>query len=98
MGSEFLFNDEDGQQGTYMTYDKYRRRWEKVMKRFRIKHRPHDTRHTFITKAKSAGMDEYLLKLMVGHEISDVTEKVYTHRTNDELKEAMELIKPVATW
>ena len=98
MGSEYLFNDEDGQQGTYMTYDKYRRRWEKVMKHFRIKHRPHDTRHTFITKAKSAGMDEYLLKLMVGHEISDVTEKVYTHRTNDELKEAMELIKPVATW
>lgn len=60
MNSEYLFNDESGQQGTSLTYDKYRGRWTKVMKRMHLDHKPHDTRHTFITKAKAAGMDEYI--------------------------------------
>ena len=47
-------------------------------------HKPHDTRHTFITWARAAGVDEYILKLIVGHEIDDVTEKVYTHRTAEQ--------------
>lgn len=85
MGSEYLFNDEYGQQGTYMTYDKYRGRFNKINKRLKMSHRPHDTRHTFITKAKHSGVDEYLLKMIVGHEINDVTEKTYTHRTIEEL-------------
>lgn len=92
MDSEYLFNDENGQQGTFLTYDKYRRRFEKINKRFRLTHRPHDTRHTFITKAKAAGLDEYILKAIVGHEITDVTEKVYTHRTIEEFKREIEKI------
>lgn len=90
--SDFLFNDANGQQGTYMTYDKYRKRFEKVMKYLNLKHRPHETRHTFITKAKSCNMDEYTLKLIVGHAIDDITEKVYTHRTIEQLKAEMDKI------
>lgn len=90
--SEYLFNDVNGQQGTYMTYDKYRKRFEKVMKYLKLTHRPHETRHTFITKAKSCNMDEYILKLIVGHAIDDITEKVYTHRTIEQLKNEMEKI------
>jgi integrase len=93
MGSDYLFNDENGQQGTHLTYDKYRGRFGKINKRLHMSHRPHDTRHTFITKGKAAGMDEYILKMIVGHEIVDVTEKVYTHRTIEELKIEMEKIK-----
>lgn len=93
MNSEYLFNDENGQQGTFLTYDKYRRRFEKINKRLHLAHRPHDTRHTFITKGKNACMNEYVLKIIVGHEIMDVTEKVYTHRTMDELRKEMEKIK-----
>ena len=87
--SEYLFNDANGQQGTYMTYDKYRSRFDKVMKRLNLKHHPHETRHTFITKAKACGVDEYILKLIVGHAIDDITEKVYTHRTIEQLKAEM---------
>lgn len=87
--SEYLFNDANGQQGTYMTYDKYRSRFDKVMKRLSLKHHPHETRHTFITKAKACGVDEYILKLIVGHAIDDITEKVYTHRTIEQLKAEM---------
>jgi integrase len=89
--NEYLFNDENSQQGTSMTYDKYRGRFNKVMKHLNMKHHPHETRHTFITKAKDANMDEYILKLIVGHAIQDVTEKVYTHRTMEQLQN--EIIK-----
>lgn len=84
LGSEYLFNDPDGQQGTYMTYDKYRVRFNKVMKRLEMIHHPHETRHTFITKAKKYRMDDNLLKLIVGHAIVDITERVYTHRVMDD--------------
>lgn len=90
--SDYLFNDPDSQSGMRMTYDKYRSRWNKVMGKLKLSHRPHDTRHTFITLAKDAGMDEYIIKLIVGHSIEDVTEKV-PHRTLDQLKEEIELIQ-----
>lgn len=92
-GSSTLFNDKNGQQGTQLTYDKYRGRFNKICKRFNLVHRPHDTRHAFITKAKAAGVNDYMLKLIVGHAINDVTEKVYTHRTIKELQQEMEKIK-----
>ena len=85
MNSDYLFNDENGQQGTHLTYDKYRGRWKKIMKRLEMDHKPHDSRHTFITKAKHANVNEYILKLIVGHAINDITEGTYTHRTIDEL-------------
>lgn len=93
LGSCTLFNDENGQQGMSLTYDKYRGRFNKIRKRFNLDHRPHDTRHTFITLAKEAGVNEYILKLIVGHAIVDVTEKVYTHRTIEELRAEIEKIK-----
>ena len=34
-------------------------------------------------------MDEYILKLIVGHAIGDITEKVYTHRTIEQIKNEM---------
>lgn len=92
-GSEYLFNDPDGQQGTHLTYDKYRGRFRKVMDRLGMDHKPHDTRHTFITKAKEVDMNEYILKMIVGHEIRDITEKVYTHRTFEDLKNEMKKIE-----
>ena len=87
--SEYLFNDINSQTGINMTYDKYRKRFLKVMQRYNMNHSPHECRHTFITIAKSNNMDEYILKLIVGHEIGDITEKVYTHRTTDQIKTEM---------
>lgn len=92
MQSEHLFNDVYGQQGTHITYDKYRNRFKKVMSHLKFDHRPHETRHTFITKAKACNVDEYILKLIVGHAIEDITEKVYTHRTMEQLREEIEKI------
>ena len=93
MNSDHLFNDESGQQGTFLTYDKYRGRFNKVMKRVNMNHKPHDTRHTFITNAKAVNMNEYILKLIVGHAIDDITEKTYTHRTIEDLHREIQKIK-----
>lgn len=87
LNSEYLFNDEAGQQGTHMTYDKYRGRWNKIMARLELSHRPHDARHTFITLGKTYGMNDYIIKLIVGHAIADITEGTYTHRTLEQLTE-----------
>jgi len=93
LGADTLFTDETSQTGISLTYDKYRARFNKVMRKLKMDHKPHDTRHTFITNAKEAGVDEYMLKMIVGHEIEDITERVYTHRTMQQLAAEIEKIK-----
>ena len=45
------------------------------------KHKPHDTRHTFITLARNVDMDIYILKSIVGNtHTGDVTSNMYTHK------------------
>ncbi|NBK00254.1 site-specific integrase [bacterium 1xD8-48] len=87
--SEYLFNDSEGQRGTVMTYDKYRHRFEKIMKRLDMKHRPHETRHTFSTLAKAYDMKDNVRKLIMGHAIIDFTDRVYTHPMLEELRYEM---------
>ena len=43
-----------------MTCGKYRNRFVNVMIRLKLIHRPHKTRHIFITKAKECHIDEYI--------------------------------------
>ena len=57
------------------------------------KHNPHETRHTFRTLLDSAGANKKCIDLMMGHKSKDVGERVYTHKTLEELKTAIELLK-----
>lgn len=95
--SEYLFNDVQKKKGLGLTYDQYLTRFNNVIKQLNLRSEitPHYTRHTFITKAKSrnVNMNDYILKLIVGHEIGDLTEHVYTHRELKDLQEEIELIK-----
>ena len=97
VNSDFLFNDLNSKCGIGLSYDQYLSRFSKVMTqlKFRKDITPHYTRHTFITKAKSreVNMNEYILKLIVGHNIGDITEHIYTHREIEDLKEEMNKIK-----
>lgn len=93
MHSDYLFNDEGGQRGTFLTYGKYSRRFSKVMNRLNMNHKPHDTRHSFITMAKAADVNEYILKLIVGHAVEDITEKIYTHRRIEDLHREIQKIE-----
>lgn len=97
IGSPYLFNCTDGRTGkpTMMTYQRYQHGFAMVRDELKLnpEHRPHDGRKHFVTAAKKAGVDEYAIKYMVGHKISDITEKVYTQREFDWLKTEIEKIK-----
>lgn len=89
-GSEYLFLNPTKM--IPISYSDYRLRFSEICKSLGFKHYPHDARHTFVTKAKDAGVNEWILKLIVGHSVQDITEKVYTHRKLNELKSEMKKI------
>lgn len=91
--NEYLFNDYNKltKEVTSLTYDKYRGRFNKAMIALKMERNPHETRHTFITQAKYCNVNDYVLKKIIGHEVSDVTDSIYTHRSIDNLKN--EIIK-----
>ena len=95
VGSEYLFNDTTKKTGIGLSRDQYLSRFNKVITQlnFRKEISPHYTRHTFVTRAKKANMNEYILKLIIGHDIGDLTEHVYTHRELDELKKEIRKIR-----
>lgn len=73
----------------------YLRHFEQLVKTLGLNpdHRPHDGRKHFITMAKKYNVDEYAIKYIVGHTISDLTERVYTARDFSWLKAEMCKIK-----
>lgn len=98
LGSDYLFNyvdENSNRKNIKLTYNRYLRAFERIRDELNLnpEHRPHDGRKHFVTAAKKYVVDEYAIKYMVGHKISDITEKVYTDREFDWLKEEIEKIK-----
>lgn len=96
VGSKYLFNRED----YYFThkaldYGRYALRFQRIIKQLGLNpnHRPHDGRMHFITMAKKYNLDEYAIKHIVGHAITDITEKIYTKREISWLRSEIEKIK-----
>ena len=56
------------------------------------KHLPHDGRHTCATLLDNAEVPLKLRQLILGHASTDVTNKVYTHKTIEQLIAAINLI------
>lgn len=71
----------------------YRWNWNNLMKELGMEHTPHECRHTFRSKLDSANANKKCIDMMMGHKSKEVGERVYTHKTLDELKEAIELIQ-----
>lgn len=98
LGSKYLLNCTNvttRQNNTLLTYGRYKTIFDRIRDELKLNpaHRPHDGRKHFITTAKKYGVDEYAIKYMVGHMISDITEKVYTERKFEWLKNEIEKIK-----
>lgn len=55
-------------------------------------HRPHDTRHTCVSLLTKAGIDERLIKKIVGHSGKGITEQVYTHIEINQLLDSINKI------
>lgn len=99
LGSEYLLNWVDpntrNKKNIKLTYNRYAKAFDLIRIELSLnpEHRPHDGRKHFVSMAKKYGVDEYAIKYMVGHKISDITEKVYTAREFDWLREEIEKIK-----
>lgn len=55
-------------------------------------HTPHDCRHTFISLLDSAGVNQVCIDRLIGHASSSLTTRTYTHKTIEELRQAIEMI------
>ena len=99
LGSKYLLNWIDpnarNKKNIKLTYNRYNKAFGLICTELGLnpEHRPHDGRKHFVTMAKKYGVDEYAIKYMVGHKISDITEKVYTQREFDWLKSEIEKLK-----
>jgi len=87
-GGDFLFGD-NGKKISIGTYYKH---WNEIMNTVNLKHKPHECRHTFRSRLDSAGANKRCIDLIMGHKSKDVGERIYTHKTVQELKEAIELL------
>ena len=71
-------------------YDAFRRRWNQTMKRMPMHHTPHECRHTLASLLDSAGVNDTVVKMILGHARRGVTKAVYTHKTLHELRKAVD--------
>ena len=55
--------------------------------------RAHDCRHTFTTKMRECGCDLLVLQLLLGHTPKTITERVYTHVSLEELRDAINMLR-----
>lgn len=96
VGCDFLFaSSSPKKKGNPMNYKEYSNYFNKTITELNLnpEHRPHDCRKTFVTEAKKVHMDEYALKRIIGHAITDITEKIYTERDIEWLASEIEKLK-----
>ncbi|GHV43186.1 hypothetical protein FACS189490_13230 [Clostridia bacterium] len=78
--------------GVKVSTGQYYAFWAVIMERIGAEHTVHETRHTFRSRLDSAGANKRCIDLIMGHKSLDVGERVYTHKTIEELKIAVELL------
>lgn len=87
---KYLLSTPEGKHFIYRNYyDSY---WMPLDEQMGMNHRPHDTRHTCISMLTVAGVDDKIIKKIVGHKGQSITETVYTHLEIQELLEAINRI------
>lgn len=67
-------------------------RFRAVMKKLDMKHSPHECRHTMATRLDNYGANRVSIDRIMGHSSGSIGEKVYTHKTINQLKAAVLLL------
>ena len=80
------------QNGKPVSITSYRKAWSGIMDKLEMQHTPHECRHTFETLLDAAGGNRKCIDLIMGHKSKDIGNRVYNHKTIDELKATIELI------
>ena len=63
-----------------------------TLKKLSMDHLPHDCRHTFATAADRC-IDKAMMQRIMGHKLDTLADRVYIHKTAEELVEAVNRIK-----
>lgn len=72
-----------------MNYNQLYRKITAFLEENNFDHIPYETRHTFAAMLDNKNINSKIKKLLLGHSSNDVTEKVYTHKTIEQLREAV---------
>ena len=79
--------------GTRYSPTHYYRAWKLVMEMLGINKTPHEARHTFETLLDNAGGNRKCIDLLMGHSSKDIGNRVYNHKTFEQLRETILLLK-----
>ena len=94
---EYLRTDQvyfiKGVQGEQLKYPTFHIGFHKLMKKLNIdRHTIHDTRHTFATMLNNVDANKTSIIKLIGHTDFNTTETIYTHKSVEELRKAVELL------
>lgn len=87
--NEYLFSYTN-EHGADNVADAFRKHWESKLAELGMKHYTHDCRHTFRTAID--GQNTVCVNLIMGHKTGDIGERVYTHKTIEELKAVIDCL------
>jgi integrase len=77
----------------HIYYQKYRDKcWNPVMNFLGLSHRPHDTRHTFVSLLTEKEVDPRTINQIIGHSGKNLAENTYTHIDIENMRKAINLI------
>lgn len=86
-GSRLLSYD-----GKPLSETKYREFWGETMARYGMNHVPHEARHTLESMLDEAKANRKCIDMIMGHVSKDVGNRVYNHKTIEELRLNLELV------
>lgn len=88
----FLHKEDDGVQ--YKESYFYKKIWRSTMKELNITGKTtHSCRHTFETRLDNANANRKCIDLLMGHTSKDIGNRVYNHKTLNQLRETIELLR-----
>lgn len=79
--------------GKKMNQSQFYEHWGEVMNLIGADKTPHEARHTFETNLDNAGGNRKCIDLLMGHKSKDVGNRVYNHKTVEQLRTTIELLK-----
>ena len=75
--------------GKQETYSRFRDKFEPRMTRLKLNYKPHDCRHTCATALDNKGVAPNIIRRVLGHSGAGITEQVYTHKSIEQLVNAV---------
>lgn len=79
--------------GKPLSKTQFRRVWDTLMTECGMHHTPHECRHTFRSRLDTAGANKVCIDRLMGHVSGGTGERIYTHKTIEELRENLLLIR-----